>query len=127
MWIATKFGFYSMANKPAEQFPEYESVIHVRGRGRDDMRRLIDLMAGLKLKITPEISYREEVDYNYRIFVHPDDLPRVLFRLGKNLDYQSFKGMVSESDHQKHKLGAYCSFWSDMLSAFGIDPMSKYV
>ena len=125
MWIASKFGFYSMANKPAEQFPEYESVIHVRGRGKSDMVRLIETLQDLKLKIKPEISYREEVDYNYRIFVHPSDLPKVLARLGTSLNYSSFKGMGSKSPHQRHKLSAYCNFWRDMLDAFGISPLTK--
>jgi len=125
MWIATKFGFYSMSNKKAYQFPEYESVIHVRGRSEDDMKRLINEIRGLSLKIIPEISMREDVDYTYRIFIHPNDLPKVLARLGNSVDYTSFKGMIGESKHQKHKLNAYCQFWYDMVVAFGQDPLTK--
>lgn len=125
MWIATKFGFYSMSNKPAVQFPEYESVIHVRGRSEDDMQRLVKELRGLALKINLDISKREDVDYTYRVFVHPDDLPKVLAKLGSSVDYPSFKGMIGESPHQKHKLNAYCQFWYDMVLAFGENPLMK--
>ena len=125
MWIATRLGFYSMSNKPAAQFPEYDSVIHVRGRSEEDMQRLVAHLRGLALKINLDISKRENVDYTYRIFVHPSDLPKVLARLADTVDYTSFKGTIGETDHQKHKLNAYCQFWYDMVVAFGEDPMTK--
>ena len=125
MWIATKFGFYSMSNKPAAQFPEYESLIHVRGRSKEDMFRLVEELRGLALKVNLDVSTREDVDYTHRIFVHPSDLPKVLAKVAKSVDYPSIKGMVGESPHQKHKLNAYCQFWYDMIVAFGEDPKTK--
>jgi hypothetical protein len=124
MYIACKYGFYSLASKPAPQFLHDKPVIHVRAHDKHDLLRLIRRIKDLKLKIQPEIMGRERAGWSYRFFLHPSDLPKVLARLGTGVNYPSFKKVAYLLPHQRDKFWVYDRMTKDMAKAYGI-PIPK--
>jgi len=125
MYLACKQGFYALATKPAPQFADYKSVVHIRAHGKDDLHRLIYAIKDLKLKIEPKILGQERAGWSYRFFLHPSDLPKVLARLGAGVNYPSFKKIIFLLPHQRHKFWMYDRLTKDIAKAYGIPVPQK--
>lgn len=95
MWLFTKRGFYSIVQKKKGEF-------HIRARVKPDLGNLKDL-AGIKEKIVTT----RDADYRYRLVVGPEEIGRVMERLGQDIDYANFKSKVASDPEQRDKLGAY--------------------
>ena len=84
MWLATKYGFYSIVQKqpPDDGDP---AVYHVRARVRQDLENLLAASA-----LAMEILEWPEADYRYRIVIHQRELFDLMCLLAENLDYPNF-------------------------------------
>ena len=104
MWIASKFGFFSIVRKnPGE--------CHVRARMREDLKNLIAAS-----RIDAEISTREESDYRYRVIVEESVVEKIMATLAETLDYDNFKSMIMRTPSQSDKASTYGEIWAMMYS-----------
>lgn len=108
MWIASKFGFFSIVQKqaPAERSP---AVYHVRARLRADLENLLHAA-----RLRKEIEAWPQADYRYRFIGSEADVAQVMACLASTLDYDNFKSKIGRTPDQKSKLDAYHDIWSVM-------------
>ena len=104
MWIASKFGFYSIVCKNKNEF-------HVRARLRVDLENLL-----ATLNLEEEIYQSEYADYRYRLVVSQEVVRKITATLADTLDYPNFKNQIAETPSQEDKLDAYHDIWSVMYS-----------
>ena len=108
MWIASKFGFFSIVRKnPGE--------CHVRARIREDLENLIAAS-----EIEAEISTREESDYRHRVIVEENVVEKIMATLAETLDYDNFKSMIMRTPSQSEKASTYADIWA-MMYGFQTD------
>jgi len=109
MWIASKFGFFSMVKKGEEW--------HVRARAKKDLNNLLRAVfpkvSMYKVKGIKILSW-DKADYKYRIVIDARVLSRIFMVLEDTLDYDNFKAEVGKTAGQKNKLDIYHHWWSDM-------------
>lgn len=103
MWIASKLGFYSIVRK--------EGGIHIRARVKRDLENLV---AAAKLQRV-EILEWKHADYRWRIRVNAAQLTDVYLALMESVDYPNFKSEIAATPDQRAKLGAYHTFWGEMM------------
>jgi hypothetical protein len=87
MWLLTKFGFYSVVQKPGED------VLTVRARVRGDLD-------ALRERYLPELGETIETpkaDYGYRALVSHAAFGEALGRIGADIDYPNFKNAVRDA------------------------------
>ena len=108
MWLATKFGFYSIVQKQALD-DGGSPCFHVRARVRTDLENLLTA-TGLQR----EILEWPDADYRYRIIIDAEDLTHLMLVLVENLDYGNFKSMIAATPEQRGKLHAYHEIWEVM-------------
>jgi hypothetical protein len=114
MWIATKFGFFSVVrNVPRDgtKAPKEEKFI-IRSR---NVRDLTDFL----FEVAPEVTDLKVVqtpdnDYAARLFCSQDHLSRFLQYMVLTLDYDNFKSMIHGSASQSDKSQAYMECWDAM-------------
>lgn len=102
MWIASKYGFYSIVKK--------EDVFHVRARCRADLENL-RVASGIDDDVKE--SYPGS-DYPWRLIVGGESLAKVFDSLEESIDYGNFKGMIGGTPNQRNKLDAYHRIWAEM-------------
>ena len=123
MWVASKYGFFSIVKK--------DGGWHVRARKAADLKLLQTAVgstfARAKIHLTPD------ADYCARIFItdHADGagdvtIDRIMSALGESVDYGNFKDMIGETPEQKDKLPAYHRMWDAMFD-FQISTASRKV
>lgn len=105
MWLATKFGFYSIVDSE-----EYNKIV-IRGRKISDIKNLIDSVESLK---NCKLVITRRSDYLCRIYVNMRQLADVMSLLIINLDYSNFKDMIYANKDQKDKSSYYTRIWSVM-------------
>ncbi len=110
MWIATKFGFYSIVQKQAPDEGGSDSF-HVRARVRTDLENVLTV-TGLQ----QEILEWPNADYRFRIVIDSEDLSHLMLVLVENLDYGNFKSMIAATPGQRGKLHEYHKIW-DVMAA----------
>ena len=84
MWLITRFGFFSIVQKPGDDF------LTVRTRVRDDLKRLRE-------KFLPSLSPTIKgtgTDYPYRGMVSPENLAEAMRQIALDIDYSNFKNTV---------------------------------
>ena len=111
MWLLTKIGFYSITKKPSHLNPDGPDVFNIRGRDKDDLNRLAELVSHdpAKRPVVHEYNYS---DYPYRIYLHtPQDMDSLMAKLAGLIDYDNFKNTIDSTPHQKLKSKAYHDFW----------------
>lgn len=116
MWLATKFGYYSIVNS------EIDGKIVIRGRKISDIRNLINSVRSLRnCKLVVTIKN----DYICRIFVDLQQLADVMSLLILNLDYSNFKDMIYKNKDQRDKTFYYTEIWS-VMHEYQNDKDTKY-
>jgi hypothetical protein len=108
MWLATKYGFYSIVRKrkpSARRLAEY----HVRARVRSDLE---NLLAASDLQ--REIFEWAATDYRFRFLASEEDIRLLMRCLAENLDYSNFKSQIARTPDQRAKLTAYHKVWEQM-------------
>ncbi len=108
MWIATKYGFYSIVRKRESQDSD-AIVYHVRARLRSDLENLLHAS-----RLRKEIVESSHADYRYRFIGSEADVAQVMSCLAATLDYNNFKSKIGRTPDQKSKLNAYHEIWSVM-------------
>ncbi len=108
MWIASKFGFFSIVQKhaPAEGTP---AGYHVRARLHADLENLLHAA-----RLRKEIQEWPDADYRYRFIGSEADVDQVMACLAATLDYDNFKSKIGRTPEQRSKLDAYHEIWSVM-------------
>lgn len=104
MWMFTKFGFYSVVQKPGED------CLTVRARVREDLDRL----RSRGLPDLGETLDNAGTDYPYRAHVSHEAFGEALKNIALQLDYSNFKNALNR------ELGArradVChNVWSELL------------
>lgn len=106
MWLATKFGFYSIV-KSSEN-----NSFMVRSRERKDLDNLKRNVLNFKNR---KIHFSEITDYKYRIFINKEELAELMLFISENVDYSNFKDKIKSSLDQKDKLPYYSEIWGVMF------------
>lgn len=110
MWLFTKFGFFSIVDKPRDPIaPGY----HVRSRSREDLENLAE--AGLSPRWADGIVELEAADYRYRIVMGEEEVDRLFALLGSSIDYSNFKNKIRETPGQAQKLSLLHRIWEMVL------------
>jgi hypothetical protein len=111
MWLLTKIGFYSITRKPSHLHPDGAPVFNVRGRDKDDLRRLAELIAPDPAE-RPVVHEYAHSDYPYRLYLETQaEMDAAMAKLAGLVDYGNFKGMIDSTPHQALKSDAYHEFW----------------
>jgi hypothetical protein len=111
MWLLTKIGFYSITKKPSHLNPDGPAVFTIRGRDKDDLKRLAELVSPdlAKRPVVHEYAYS---DYPYRVYLNTqEEMDAVMAKLAALIDYDNFKDTIDDTPHQKLKSKAYHKFW----------------
>ena len=117
MWILTKIGFYSITKKPSHLNPDGPEVFNIRGRDKDDLKRLAELVSP-DLAKSPVVHEYSRSDYPYRVYLNTqEDMDAVMAKLSALIDYDNFKDMIKATPHQKAKLEPYEEFWTLLYNA----------
>lgn len=104
MWIASKFGFYSIVCKEEDEF-------HIRARLQVDLENLL-----VATNLDEQIYQSDRADYRYRLVVGSDAVKKVFSILCESINYPNFKNQIAETPSQQDKLDAYHDIWSVMYS-----------
>ena len=97
MWLATKIGWFSIVRKSAGE-------THVRARSKNDLGNLVKACCQEPL---PKILVTHHNDYCCRIIVSPEEATRIVTKLAEQIDYDNFKGVISDTPDQADKLHRY--------------------
>ncbi len=106
MWIASKFGFYSIV-----QTRENDDIFMVRTRAEKDLQNLKNSISALK---EHEIKDTKQADYHFRLLVNREELSQLMQFFATEIDYPNFKGKVYKVANQKDKLPFYHGIWEIM-------------
>lgn len=101
MWIASKYGFFSIVEK--------ENGFHVRARVQHDLEELLAATG-----IAEQVQVWPGADYRYRIIVGAPAICKVFSTLSSSIDYSNFKSMIDATPNQRAKQYAYSDIWSTM-------------
>ncbi|MBE7436938.1 MAG: hypothetical protein HS115_00680 [Spirochaetales bacterium] len=101
MWIASKYGFYSIVKKA--------DGLHVRARLMKDLENLITAA-----RIKKSILTWPDADYRYRIIVDDLEYSQIVAALQASVDYPNFKNMIHQKGDQKRKYEAYSRIWGTL-------------
>ncbi|MFN4122941.1 MAG: hypothetical protein ACK4GL_06525 [Flavobacteriales bacterium] len=98
MWLATKYGFYSIVKD------ERQNIFKIRARRKKDL---------LNLFPENEIYESDHTDYRFRVIKDQNGLNEFFYKIN-DIDYGNFKGHIAESPDQSDKLKAYGQIWKAM-------------
>jgi hypothetical protein len=107
MWLATKYGFYSIVQKRDGYIDK--QLYQVRARVRRDLENLLELT-----KLDREILAWPKADYRYRFLASFQDLIAIMNSLAESLDYDDFKATITKRKDQSAKLTAYHDLWRNL-------------
>jgi hypothetical protein len=111
MWILAKTGFYSITKKPSHLNPDGPAVFNIRGRDKDDLKRLAELVSP-DLAKRPVVHEYAHSDYPYRVYLNTqEEMDAVMAKLSALIDYENFKDTIKATPHQKAKIEPYEEFW----------------
>ncbi len=104
MWIASKYGWFSIVEKNP-------GVFHVRARVGNDLKNLVRAAS-----IAATIEYWPDADYRYRIIISRQQRNKVFQALQSSIDYPNFKSEIAKTPDQCDKLSAYHTIWATMAA-----------
>jgi hypothetical protein len=111
MWVATNFGFFSVVCRPPTTVDHGdERTLQVRAR---TTRHLANLRSWLGDENRPIIQLKC-TDYEFRLYVTPDEWVRVLARVTYDINYVNFKNTVK--DDKLHDL--YLRIWGAVAATY---------
>lgn len=106
MWIASKFGFFSIV-----QTRENKEQYMVRARAAKDLENLKKNISDLTGK---NILETKHADYHFRIIISQLELNKLMQFFASEIDYPNFKNKVYSVPDQKDKLPFYHEIWETM-------------
>lgn len=108
MWIATKFGYYSIVQTKGSN----QNLFMVRSRSKQDLENLKNEISIFRKRKIKEDFF---ADYFYRIFINREELYSLMMFIVMNIDYSNFKDEIKANKSQKDKLGYYSEIWGIMF------------
>ncbi len=102
MWLFTTQGFYSTV-----QHDDFEDMVIVRGRTREDIEALRHQIPSIEPFEDPD------ADYRYRAVVAKADWALALTELATDLDYRNFKSAVAERQGYD-RAAIYGKVWAEV-------------
>ena len=99
MWICSKFGFFSIVEKPPGEY-------YVRARCEKDLEILRRAAKLGRIKI----QRTELADYGFRIVADRRQWREIAGALFASVDYASFKSTIASTPHQADKMSVYLDF-----------------
>lgn len=105
MWLATKFGFFSVVQNT--RLPRSNGYV-IRARVKRD---LVLLSKAMWPGPVVGLITTKDADYRYRLEISQDELRDLMIFLAAEVDYSNFKGMIEKSPTQKDKLHGYHEMW----------------
>jgi 8-oxo-dGTP pyrophosphatase MutT (NUDIX family) len=116
MWLITKFGFFSIVQKPGDA---EAGMLTVRARVRADLEAL----RAAYLPEMGEITENAGTDYRYRACVPHEALAAALQQIVLDIDYGNFKNAVQETQGPKRS-HLYHQVWDVLyhLQDVGAEP-----
>ena len=115
MWLASKFGFYSIVKDSKS------SNFQVRARCGKDLENICNNVPVLKGK---RIIFTINSDYSHRIFITEEELQVLMVFMAVNLDYTNFKDKIKTIKDKKEKVPYYFKIWNAMWN-FQMDKEDK--
>jgi hypothetical protein len=112
MWLATKFGFFSVVqnSRSRKRGNKWEPFV-VRARVKRDLEILRKQMWPEMRPSAIRIVDTPEADYRYRIEISESEVRDLMLLLAFNVDYPNFKSMIAKTPSQEHKLHGYHEMW----------------
>jgi hypothetical protein len=104
MWIANKYGFFSIVENRFSTGEEDQLVVRARVEG--DLRNLFK---------NKKILFSEESDYAYRVFITRTELSNLMVKFSETLDYSNFKDSIKKNEDQWDKSPYYSRIWHIMF------------
>lgn len=104
MWLATKFGFYSIVRDGID------GGFKVRSRCEIDLKNLCKLSQFKDKKI----HFDSKSDYRFRIFISSEELKILMNYFSSSLDYDNFKDKIKTVRNQRDKIPFYNKIWAVM-------------
>lgn len=100
MWLATRFGYFSIVLKPSEKH------LTIRSRVRNDLENL-------RKRYLPKLKIIEGAgtDYPYRAEVSHKDLGKAMKQIVFDIDYPNHKEVVAK-EQGLHRSKVYGRVWS---------------
>jgi hypothetical protein len=107
MWILSRYGFFSIVEKPEDRA---RGTLTVRARVREDLDELREHMMA-SLGPTTETT---GTDYRFRAIAPRADVANALAQLAADIDYSNFKDEV-ERRQGTQRADVYAQVWSCLL------------
>jgi hypothetical protein len=89
MWLITKFGFFSVVEKPLDQGKDR---LTIRARSKNDL-------LNLRKHYLPSMDYIQDSldsDYRYRATAPTEDVAKAFMQAVRDIDYSNFKDEVKK-------------------------------
>jgi hypothetical protein len=106
MWLFTKFGFFSIVQKPEDIAIQ---TVTIRSRVKNDLISLCKQY----LKSDCKILTFENSDYRHRITVSKSEFASALMQIALDIDYDNFKNEVYRSQGSD-RAAVYGDVWADV-------------
>ena len=109
MWIASKYGFFSIVQKDTDRYV-------IRAQVRQDIENLLQVC-----ELDAKVSAWSTMNYRYQITISADEWFKVTCELAQNLDYKNFKTWIAHLPDQRHKLVAYHQISDIMIAEYDVE------
>jgi len=106
MWLFTKFGFFSIVQKPEDIATQ---TVTIRSRVKNDLISLCKQY----LKSNPKILTFRNSDYRHRITVPKSEFAAAIAEISLDIDYDNFKNEVHRSQGGD-RAAVYSDVWADV-------------
>lgn len=105
MWLMTKFGFFSVVEKPKDKAA---GLVTIRSRVQDDLNALRSYLPQMSAVVS-----NSGTDYAFRAQVSKADFANALSKIAMDVDYSNFKNEVARTQG-KARASCYSEVWNSL-------------
>jgi 8-oxo-dGTP diphosphatase len=116
MWLMTKFGFFSVVEKPEDKG---KGMLTIRARVRGDLDALRHYLPQMG-----DIVSNAGSDYRFRVRVTKEDWAAASSKMALDIDYPNFKDKVAK-EQGKSRASTYGKVWSALFDLHEPPPKPK--
>jgi 8-oxo-dGTP pyrophosphatase MutT (NUDIX family) len=116
MWVMTKFGFFSIVEKPEDK---EKGMLTIRARVRGDLEALRHYLPQIG-----DIVSNAGSDYRFRVRVKKEDWAGAASKIALDIDYSNFKDKIAKAQG-KSRASTYGKVWSALLDLHEPPPKAK--
>ncbi len=110
MWLMTKFGFFSVVEKPKDKAA---GLVTIRSRVRDDLESLRAYLPQLTA-----VEANAGTDYAFRAQAAKPDFANALSKIALDIDYSNFKDEVAKTQG-RGRAKCYSDVWNSLYQLQG--------